>query len=292
MSSVANTPPAAVDAAQAGLLRKATAPWTSTMVSAMFAGALIGLGFVFYTTTQMGAIDLPYGVAKALGGLAFSGGLFVVIISGADLFTSTSMSTMLWAEGKLRIGRLLRHWGLVYLFNMVGAGVLVMLILFSGTALQHGGEWGAILVGAANNKVSHTWTEAFFLGILCNLLVCLAVWVGFLGKTVVDRFIAVLFPISLFVATGFEHSVANMFIIPMGLVLKGQAAPEVMASLAGADVSGLTWSSYITANLIPVTLGNIVAGSLMMGLGMLVWHNHARKAPEAVGEPARESALR
>ncbi len=279
MSTVANSPVEAVAAAEAGLLKKANAPWASTTVAAMFAGALIGLGFVFYATTQMGAAELPYGLGKAIGGLAFSGGLFVVIITGGDLFTSTSMSTLPLASGKLRWARLLRHWGVVYVFNMVGAGILVVLVLLSGTALQHGGEWGAILVSAANAKVSHTWTEAFFLGVLCNLLVCLAVWVGFLGKTVVDRFIAVLFPISLFVATGFEHSVANMFIIPMGLVLKAQGAPEVIQSLGGKDVSGLTWTSYVFDNLVPVTLGNILAGSVFIALGMWAWHRHALPVP-------------
>lgn len=292
MSTVANTPAEAVAVAEAGLLKKATAPWASTMVAAMFAGALIGFGFIFYATTQMGASELPYGVAKAIGGLAFSGGLFVVIITGGDLFTSTTMSTLPLADGRLRWGRLLAHWGVVYVFNMVGAGILVMLVFYSGTALQHGGEWGAILVSAANAKVSHTWTEAFFLGVLCNLLVCLAVWVGFLGKTVVDRFIAVLFPISLFVAAGFEHSVANMFIIPMGLVLKAQGAPEVIEALGGKDVSGLTWTSYVFDNLVPVTLGNILAGAVFIALGMRVWHRHARTtgaspiSPVPAPEPA------
>lgn len=280
MSSAAHTPVEGVDVARAGLLKKANASLGSTMISAMFAGALIGLGFVFYTTTQMGADAMPYGLAKAIGGLAFSGGLFVVIILGADLFTSTTMSTIALADGKLGIGRLLRHWGWVYLCNMLGAAVLVALIYFSGTALQHDGEWGAILVRSASAKVSHTFVEAFALGILCNLLVCLAVWVGFLGKTVVDRFIAVLFPISLFVATGFEHSVANMFIIPMGLMLKQQGAPEIVGALGGADLSGLTWESYLTANLIPVTLGNLLAGAIFVALGMWGWHRRARRPAE------------
>lgn len=272
MSTVSNTPAEALEVAQSGLLKKVHAPPGATVVSAMFAGALIGAGFIFYATTQLGAAGLPHGVGRAIGGLAFSGGLFVVIVMGADLFTSSTMTSIPLANGRLRVGKLLQHWAGVYLCNMLGAGLFVALVFYSGTGKLHGGEWGAILIQSATAKVSHTFVEAFCLGILCNLFVCLAVWVAFIGKTVVDRFVAVLFPIALFVATGFEHSVANMFIIPMGLAFKAEAHPATMAALGGADISQLTWGSYFLDNLLPVTLGNIVAGSIMVGLGMWWWH--------------------
>lgn len=274
MSSSVHTPLESVDVAQAGLLKKALATPGSTMISAMFAGALIGLGFVFYTTTQVGAADgMPYGVAKALGGLAFSGGLAAVIILGADLFTSTTMTPMIAADGKLKVGRLFRHWGLVYLFNMLGAAVLVTLVYFSGTGMVGEGKWAAVVMGAAEHKVEHTFVAAFCLGILCNVLVCLASWMGMMGRTLADKFVAVLFPISLFIATGFEHSVANMFVIPMGLVFKSDPA---ILDAAGAGYEGLTVGAYLLHNLLPVTLGNIVGG-LIVGFGMWGIHRSARR---------------
>lgn len=273
--TVARTPTQAYDIAGTGLLKKAHTSVGPMLVSAMFAGALIGLGFVFYTTTQVGAGELPWGVAKALGGLVFSGGLFVVIMLGADLFTSTTMTTLPAAQGKLRVGELLRHWGLVYVGNAVGAAILVALMHFAGTAHAADGQWGAVIVQAAAGKVEHTFVEAFTLGILCNLMVCLAVWVGFAGRTAVDKFVAVLFPIPLFVATGFEHSVANMFVIPFALVTKADADPAVMDALGGAELDGLTWGAFFIDNLLPVTLGNIVGGGVMVALGMWLWHRRS-----------------
>lgn len=276
--TVARTPAQTYDIAEAGLLKKAGTALGPMLVSAMFAGALIGLGFVFSTTTQVGAGDLPWGVAKAIGGLAFSGGLFVVIMIGADLFTSTTMTTLAAADRRLTVGGLLRHWGLVYVGNAVGATILVALMHFAGTAHTADGQWGAVIVKAAVSKVDHSFIEAFTLGILCNLMVCLAVWVGFAGRTAVDKFVAVLFPIALFVSTGFEHSVANMFVIPFALVTKASADPAVLAALGGANLDGLTWGAFLLDNLVPVTLGNVVGGGVMVALGMWLWHGRGRSA--------------
>ena len=278
MLTVANTAAVPLDVARTGLLKKTNAHWSTTAVSATIAGAAIGLAFVFYLITQMGAGELPFGVARLIGGLVFSGGLFVVIVTGADLFTSTSMTPMLLLDRSLTVARLLRHWAAVYLFNMAGAGLLVALIFFSGMARMNGGEWGAIVLSTAATKVAHPWSEAFFLGVMCNVLVCLGVWVAYHGRSVVDTFVSVLFPIALFVAAGFEHSVANMFIIPMALALKAQADPTIMQALSGTDLADLTWGSYLTANLVPVSLGNIV-GAVLVAVGFWAWHRRAK--PEA-----------
>lgn len=270
---------AAGQAACAGLLKKATTSTLATLTSGMFAGLLIGLGFVFYTTTQVGADQLPWGVAKTIGGLAFSGALFVVMVLGVDLFTSSTMTTVPLAEGRLGPRGLLRHWGLVYFSNMIGATILGALIFFSGTHRYHDGQWGAVLVKAAIGKVSHSWLEAFALGVLCNLLVCLAVWVGFHANSVVDKLAAVVFPIPLFVATGFEHSVANMFIIPTALAAKAEGSSQLIAALGDTNLDALTPAAYVLYNLLPVTLGNIVGGGIFVGLGLWVWQR--TKQPKA-----------
>lgn len=262
-----------IDTAKAGLLGKARANVGTMIVSSMFAGAMIAMGFIFFVTSQVGWADFPTGLAKVLGGVVFSTGLGLVIITGADLFTSTSMTTFLVKEKALSVAEMLRHWGIVYLANMLGAFLMALLVFFSGAATQSKGAWGAVVINAALNKVHHSFTEAVFLGILCNMLVCLAVWLAFAGKTVADKILAVAFPIGLFVASGFEHSVANMFLIPLGLLLKGQADPAVMGAMAGKSMDSLTISSYLVDNLLPVTIGNIIGGSII-ALGMAYWHRN------------------
>lgn len=261
--SAAVTPADAHAGVSDGLCGKSRYPLSAMVVSAMAAGFLIGLGFVFYTTTQLGADGLTYGVAKTLGGLVFSGALFTIMVLGLDLFTSTTMDVLPVAEKKMTAPRLARHWGIVYLANMLGAALLVALLWLSGTMNYHHGEWGAVLTKAALAKLGHTWWEAFGLGIMCNLMVCLAVWVAGYARTVPDKLASVLFVIPLFVSTGFEHSVANMFIIPMALVGTLEGSPELMHALEDTDLGSLTVMNYVGSNLIPVTLGNIVGGAMV-----------------------------
>ncbi|WP_222842947.1 formate transporter FocA [Bowdeniella nasicola] len=278
------SPSEIADLAEEGLLKKAMTPWGTTFVSAMFAGALIAIGFIFYTTSQVGAEALPYGVAKVLGGVVFSTGLALVIILGADLFTSTTMTLMPGVDRRLPWGRLLAHWGVVYLGNFFGSLLVAITIFLSGTPHTGHGGWGAVVISASVSKVSHTPVEAFFLGILCNVLVCLAVWAGYAGKSVTDKMVAVTLPIAVFVASGFEHSVANMFMLPLGLMIKAEGNPEVMAAIAnGTDVDALTVPAVLLSNLLPVTLGNIVGGGVFIGLGMFIWHRRGsyRKTAEA-----------
>ncbi len=267
------SPSEIADIAEAGLIKKATTPWRTTFVSAMFAGALIAIGFVFYTTSQVGADQLPYGVARVLGGVVFSTGLALVIILGADLFTSTTMTLLPGMDKKLPAGRLLAHWGVVYLGNFAGSLLVALTIFLSGTHHNSAGGWGAVVIESSVAKVSHTFVQAFFLGILCNVLVCLAVWAGFAGKSVTDKMVAITLPIALFVATSFEHSVANMFMIPLGLMIKAEGATDVMAAVnSSANVDALTIPAFFLDNLLPVTLGNIVGGGVFIGLGMFIWH--------------------
>lgn len=252
------TPAEMAGLVQDAMMYKAQATTPRTLLLSLTGGAFIALGFVFYVTSQVGAEAMPWGVAKVMGGAVFSVGLILVVLTGADLFTSTTMTLMLKASGDLSWWRLLRHWGLVYVGNAVGALTIVALIVVGGVQHSADGAWGQVVLSTAAHKLDHTFLEALALGIACNLLVCLAVWAAFSGRTTTDKILALIGPVALFVATGFEHSVANMFMVPLAIIIRPELAPGAFENL--------TWGSFLTANLIPVTLGNIVGGGLMIGL--------------------------
>lgn len=258
---------AAEDAAYA----KATGGPLKSFLLGLTAGGYIALGFVFFTTSQVGAAELPYGVAKVLGGLVFSTGLALVVLTGAELFTSSTLTLTARASGRITWVQLLVNWVVVYAANFLGALTIVVLIYLGGTWESAEGAWGAVVLSTALHKVQHSFLQAFVLGILCNLMVCLAVWAAYSGRTTTDKVLAVTMPIALFVASGFEHSVANMFMIPLAILIKNTAG-DAYWSTAGLDPSAyadLTWASFYLDNLLPVTLGNIVGGGVM--IGVLYW---------------------
>lgn len=232
------------------------------------AGAYIAVGFVFFITTQVGAAEMPWGMAKLVGGVAFSTGLVLVVLTGAELFTGSTLTLTARASGRITWAQMLRNWGIVYVANFLGALTIVGLIYAAGTWRAADGEWGAVVLTTSLAKVDHSFVEAFALGVLCNLMVCLAVWAAYSGRTTTDKILAIILPIALFVATGFEHSVANMFMIPLGLLLKHTAGDAFWTStgLAPTDFADLTWGAFLVDNLVPVTLGNIVGGGLMVGI--------------------------
>lgn len=254
--------------AENALARKAlNHPYRAFML-ALSGGGYIALGFVFFTTSQVGtAAALGYGVARLIGGLAFSVGLALVVLTGAELFTSTSMTLVARASRLITWPRLLLHWGIVYVGNFFGATTILMLCWFGGSWHQGGGLWGKVVLDTTLTKLNHNFLEAFVLGIACNLLVCLAVWVAFAGRTITDKVLAVTGPIALFVAAGFEHSIANMFMIPFGILIKDRAAPEFWDQIGAsqADYALLSWNQFFAGNLVPVTLGNIIGGGIMIG---------------------------
>ncbi|MBZ0147576.1 MAG: formate/nitrite transporter family protein, partial [Pseudorhodoplanes sp.] len=209
---------------------------------------------------------LPFGISRLFAGLVFCLGLILVIVGGAELFTGNTLIVMAWAAGKIRFRDILRVWTIVYLGNFVGAVGTAALVFLSGQYLSGKGQTAIVALSLASGKVSLPFDQAFFLGILCNVLVCLAVWLSFSARTVSDKVLAVIFPISAFVAAGFEHSVANMYLVPLGLFIK-QWAPAEMWPLVGADPSlyaPLTWPNFLIS-LVPVTLGNIVGGAGLVG---------------------------
>ncbi len=243
--------------------RKAEAPTLQVFALSLMAGAFIAFGAIFATTVATGASGmLSYGVTKLLVGLVFCLGLVLVIVGGAELFTGNNLIVMAWAGKKVSTKALLRNWGIVYVGNFIGSLVIVGLIFASKQYLGANGEIGATALKIANGKVAFGFWQALSLGILCNILVCLAVWLTFSARSTVDKIAAIIFPITAFVAAGFEHSVANMYFIPIGLAIKNH--DPAFAASTGLDLSGLTWGTFIVNNLIPVTIGNILGGSVFV----------------------------
>lgn len=244
-------------------LSKCTNDPLRVMALAVLAGVFIALGAMFYTLVIHEPGMLPIGLLKWLGGLAFCLGLVLVVVAGAELFTGNNLLVMAFVDGKISLRQLLNNWWLVYLGNFIGALGILLLIVLTGLWWQGDGALAAQTVAIADGKVNLSFWQAFSRGVLCNVLVCLAIWLTMAGRSVTDKILAVLLPISAFVALGFEHSVANMFVIPAGMVASNMQAWQGM----GISVSeNLTVSGFLLGNLLPVTLGNLVGGSLVVGL--------------------------
>jgi len=232
-------------------------------VLAVLAGAFIALGGIFATTALSGTSSLPWGPARVLGGAAFSLGLVLVIVGGAELFTGNNLLVMAWASGRIGIGAVLRNWAIVYAGNFVGAFATAGLLAVAGTHRDGGGAFGATALAIAHGKLQLGFVQAVALGILCNGLVCLAVWLSYAGRSVTDRVAAIVLPITAFVAAGFEHSVANMYFVPFALFLQ-RVDPAAVAS-AHLPQGALAWSAFLATNLLPVTLGNLIGGTALVG---------------------------
>jgi formate/nitrite transporter len=255
-------------------IRKSEMSAMSLFVLAVLAGAFIGLGAIFATTIATGAGGmLSFGVTKLLVGFVFCLGLILVVIAGAELFTGNNLIVMAWASGKVSTQKLLRNWGIVYAGNFVGSILTALLMFFTKQYEFGGGEVGRTALSIANSKVQLDFVQAIALGIMCNALVCLAVWLTFGARTTVDKIAAIIFPITAFVAAGFEHSVANMYFIPIGLFIKN--FDQKFVDSLGMDLSNLTWSNFFVANLLPVTIGNIIGGSVMVAL--VYWFIYLRE---------------
>lgn len=241
------------------------------IVQAMYAGFFIGLAFVFYVTVTTGTSDAHWGMIHLAGGVVFSLGLILVVLFGMELFTSTVLSAVACVQGRVSLSRTLVCWVEVYVGNAVGALILVALVSGAGLHVIAGNAWGLNVVGIALHKLHHTWSQAFFLGMLCNIMVCLGVWLSYMAKQPGTKALLMIMPVALFVATGFEHSIANMFMLPLGLVFKGVIPTDVLLAhgYTAETLEALNIGHVISANLIPVTLGNIVGGAFFVGLGLL-----------------------
>lgn len=245
-------------------VKKASLDFWSMFALAALAGFFIGLGAQFYALVITDS-NLGYGLQKLVGGLVFSLGLILVVVAGAELFTGNNLIVMAWVGGKLTLGRLMRNWVVVHLGNLVGSLGTVMLVYLTRQWTFADYHVGATALNIASAKVSLSFAEGIARGILCNTLVCLAVWLCLSGRSVTDKILAIVFPITAFVASGFEHSIANMYFIPMGLLMKGE--PEVVAAAGRVadDLIRLDMWGFVS-NLVSVTTGNIFGGGFIVAI--------------------------
>ncbi|WP_261815847.1 formate transporter FocA [Vibrio gallicus] len=248
--------------------QKVLKPFKQSFVLAIFAGAFIALAFVFYITVTTGSQGQGWGMTRFAGGLAFGLGLILVVVCGGELFTSTVLSSIAWAQKRVSSKQLLLCWLRVYAGNFVGAMLTLSLIIMAKMYLLDGGNWGLNVLYIATHKLEHSWWQAFSLGVLCNLLVCLGIWMSFSSKESASKSLLVLLPVAMFVSSGFEHSIANMFMVPLGIAVKFLASGEMLeaAHTAGIHIELLNVSNFVVNNLIPVTLGNIFGGGVLVGL--------------------------
>ena len=246
---------------------KADLSASSTFVLAVLGGAFIALGAVFATTVGAGASAMPYGVGRLLTGLAFCLGLVLVVVAGAELFTGNNLIVMAWASRRLPLARLVRNWLIVFIGNFTGACATAVVMFLAGQHLFGDGAVGRAALRIAQSKMELGFVQAVALGMLCNALVCLAVWLTLAARSTTDRIVAVIFPITAFVASGFEHSVANMYLVPIALFIKAFADPEAWRLLgtSAAAYADLTWATFLVRNLLPVTIGNVIGGGGMVG---------------------------
>ncbi len=279
----------AAKAEQVGV-RKANLKWAPMFALAVLAGAFIALGAIFATTVSAGSMatsmpdgtvafstGLTYGVVRLLSGLVFSLGLILVIVGGAELFTGNNLIVMAWANRKVSTSLLLKNWVIVYLGNFVGAVATAVLMYLTAQYKFGNGAIGLTALNTANSKVGLDFVQAIALGIMCNALVCLAVWLCFSARSTTDRILAIIPPISAFVAAGFEHSVANMYFIPIGLFVKAGAPESFWTAIhkTAGDFANLTWDRFFLNNLLPVTIGNIIGGAIMVGV--VYWFIYLRQ---------------
>lgn len=257
------TPPEMLDIASDNAYKKAKMPISRTLSLSILAGMYIGFGGLLVVLVGSGTAGVPYGLVKLLMGLVFSIGLILVVIGGAELFTGSTIVALAAVDKKNSWLKVFKNWGLVYLGNFIGALILAALILLSKQYTLGGGLISESIFKIADSKLHYSFLAAFVLGILCNLFVCLGVWLSYSSKSTGDKILAIIFPITAFVALGFEHSVANMYLLSSAWLIK--IFDPATANLYSAS-SGITLYNIIIANLIPVTLGNIFGG-LFIWLG-------------------------
>ena len=236
---------------------KAQLPFLQTLLLGILAGAFIGLGSLFFTLVKSDA-SLSFAISQLLGGLVFCLGLILVVVAGAELFTGNNLLAMAWADKRISTSAVLRNWVIVCVANFIGATGLALLVFLSGHPEMNDGAIAEQYLKIAEAKCSLPFWTAFFRGVLCNILVCMAIWMALAGRSVTDKAIAIIFPITACVAAGFEHSIANMFFIPMAMLIK-------YFSNAESAAQAVSWAGFFS-NLVPVILGNLLGGSVLVGL--------------------------
>lgn len=260
-------PPEMAQQAELVGVAKVNMSFSKTLMLSILAGAFISFGAILYTTVTAGS-SLPFGVNRLIGGMAFSLGLVLVIVGGAELFTGNNLIIMAWANSKVRTLQLLKNWFWVYLGNMLGSLFMAALMLVSRQYTFGSGVIGINILNIAKSKCELEFYQAIALGTLCNVLVCLAVWLCYSSRSISSKILSIIFPITAFVTSGFEHSVANMYFIPKAILLLhfGDPAFLEMAQASSQNYQSIDWSHFLLNNLLPVTIGNLIGGALLVGL--------------------------
>lgn len=271
-------PPAAIAAYTSDVgVKKAALSSVLQFVLGILAGAFIAFAS---EGSNMAAFNLladpdTYGLGRCLAGVVFPTGLMLVVLAGGELFTGNTLMSITLVQRRITLRSMLANWFWVYLGNFVGSLMLAYMMTESGLFKSGGGLLGGVTISIASGKVSHSFTTAFFLGVLCNWLVCLAVWLAYGAKDMTGKILGIFFPIWLFITSGFEHCVANMYYIPAGILAKSNPAWLAASGLPDSAIEALTWTNFFYANLLPVTLGNIAGGGLFVG--MAYWFAYLRQ---------------
>ncbi len=259
-------------------VKKANLPFLQMFLLSILAGAFIALGAIFCTTVITGgghdAVRLPFGIVKLLGGLAFCLGLILVIVAGAELFTGNVLLIIAVTSRRVSLGRLGHNWAVLYVGNFFGAVLTAYFVFLAAQYKAGDGAVGITAMKIAEAKCDLPFLTALIRGVYCNALVCLAVWMAAAGRSLTDKILAIIFPITAFVVAGFEHSVANMFFIPVAMFIKTDTAFWAAHGVDLAAYAHLTWKNLV-ANLIPVTIGNIIGGGGFVGA--IYWTIYCRK---------------
>lgn len=284
-------PPAMAIRAEELGVKKVNLPISKLFALAVLAGAFVAVGALFATLVTSGGfvtraadgsilttVAMPYGIARLLAGLVFSLGLILVVVGGAELFTGNILIVMAFANGRVTLGQLLTNWTLVYLGNFVGAIATAILLFFTGQYAFGGGAVGMNILATGEAKTALGFGQAVVLGMMGNSLVCLAVWMVYSARSTTDKIMAIVPPVAAFVAAGFEHSIANMYFIPLALLVKQWGSPAFFEQIGKTplDFPHLTWTNFLVINLLPVTIGNIIGGAVMVGL--VYWFVYLRKS--------------
>ena len=248
-----------------------------TFVLAILAGIFVAIAGMFYTVITTGASDAPYGLVKMVGGMGFSVALMMVVLCGAELFTSNTLLLMGKATGRLSFAQIAKNWTLVYFGNFAGSLLFAGLVYYGGVMDGAGGGVGLSAMYIAKAKLGHTFGQAVVLGLLCNLIVCLTYWMTLASRDATGKMLACVLPVAAFLAAGFEHSIANMYLLPMGWMVKEFAGPEFWQAIGYSyqDFAVVNMTNIFMQNLIPVTIGNIIGGGVMVGLSK--WFVHLRQ---------------
>jgi formate/nitrite transporter len=248
-------------------VKKVKLTWLHQLLLGILAGAFIAFAA---EGSNMAAFNLfakpeTYGLGKVLAGAIFGTGLMLVVLAGGELFTGNTLIFMGILDGKVKLKEMLKNWFFVYLGNFLGSLLIAYMMVQSGLLNSGANVLGGVTIKIASYKVGLTFMQAFYLGVMCNWLVCLAVWLAYGAKDMVGKIFGIFFPIWLFITSGFEHSIANMYYIPAGIMAKGNPAWAEASHLSGEQLANLNWSTFVVNNLVPVTLGNIIGGSIFVG---------------------------